>query len=163
MPDPACNPYLAFTAMLAAGLDGVKNQTEPPLPITGNVYKMSKRERSRLKIKSLPANLGEALDLFEKDTVLKEAEEGTVGPAVDQASAKCILSVTVREGPSSSSHGTLLLSPPIEVLNYQIANSSGHAIWHVSVPLGASGVNVWLQALDRGSLALSNGLAMTVQ
>ncbi len=73
MPDPACNPYLAFTAMLAAGLDGVKNQTEPPLPITGNVYKMSKRERSRLKIKSLPANLGEALDLFEKDTVLKEA------------------------------------------------------------------------------------------
>ena len=39
MPDPSCNPYLAFTSMLAAGIDGVKNQTEPPLPITGNVYK----------------------------------------------------------------------------------------------------------------------------
>lgn len=71
MPDPSCNPYLAFAAMLAAGLDGVKNKIEPPPPITGNVYRMSARERSRLKIKSLPRNLGEAVDALEKDQVMK--------------------------------------------------------------------------------------------
>ena len=73
MPDPSCNPYLAFAAMLAAGLDGIKNEIEPPQPVTGNVYSMSQRERSRLKIKSLPGNLGEALDALEKNTVLKDA------------------------------------------------------------------------------------------
>mgnify|MGYP003951566295 CR=1 FL=1 len=73
MPDPSCNPYLAFAAMLAAGLDGIKNKIEPPAPVSGNVYRMSQRERSRLKIKSLPGNLGEALDALEKDKVLKDA------------------------------------------------------------------------------------------
>ncbi len=73
MPDPSCNPYLAFAVMLAAGLDGVKNQIDPPDPVSGNVYRMSQRERSRLKIKSLPGNLGEALDCLEKDKVLQDA------------------------------------------------------------------------------------------
>ncbi len=73
MPDPSCNPYLAFAVMLAAGLDGIKNQIEPPEPVTGNVYSMSKRERSRLKIKSLPGDLGEALDALEKNDVIKDA------------------------------------------------------------------------------------------
>ncbi len=73
MPDPSCNPYLAFTVMLAAGLDGVVNELEPPPPVSGNVYRMSQRERARLKIKSLPGNLGEALDLLEKDRVIREA------------------------------------------------------------------------------------------
>jgi len=73
MPDPACNPYLAFAAMLAAGLDGVREGMEPPPPISGNVYRMSARERGRLKIKSLPADLGEAVDRLERDPVMKEA------------------------------------------------------------------------------------------
>jgi len=72
-PDPTCNPYLAFATTLAAGLDGVINKIEPPPPVTGNVYTMSARERGRLKIKSLPANLGEAIDLLERSTVMKEA------------------------------------------------------------------------------------------
>ena len=72
-PDPSCNPYLAFACMLAAGLDGVKRKTEPPAAVTGNVYTMSQRERARLKIKSLPADLNEAVDLLEKSTVLKNA------------------------------------------------------------------------------------------
>jgi glutamine synthetase len=59
--------------MLAAGLDGIKNKIEPPEPVTGNVYSMSNRERSRLKIKSLPGDLGEALDALEKDDVIKDA------------------------------------------------------------------------------------------
>jgi glutamine synthetase len=73
MPDPSCNPYLAFAVTLAAGIDGVKNKIEPPQPVTANVYKMSARERSRLKIKSLPGNLGEAVTMLEKDEVVKDA------------------------------------------------------------------------------------------
>ena len=73
MPDPSCNPYLAFAVMLAAGLDGIRNKIDPPLPVTGNVYKMSQRERARLKIRSLPANLGEAILQLEKSALIKEA------------------------------------------------------------------------------------------
>ncbi len=73
MPDPSCNPYLAFAVMLAAGLDGIENQIEPPEAITGNVYRMSERERKRLKIKSLPADLGEAIHMLTKDATLVEA------------------------------------------------------------------------------------------
>ncbi|MEM7517413.1 MAG: type I glutamate--ammonia ligase, partial [Planctomycetota bacterium] len=73
MPDPSCNPYLAFAAMLAAGLDGVKNQTSPPEPVSGNVYTMSARERGRLKIKALPTDLGDAVDQMEKDSVIRAA------------------------------------------------------------------------------------------
>ncbi|MCB9915172.1 MAG: type I glutamate--ammonia ligase [Planctomycetes bacterium] len=73
MPDPSCNPYLAFAAMLASGLDGVKHKIEPPEPVSANVYHMSARERGRLKIKSLPADLGEAVSLLEKDEVVKNA------------------------------------------------------------------------------------------
>jgi glutamine synthetase len=73
MPDPTCNPYMAFAVMLAAGLDGVKNKIEPPAPVSANVYTMSARERARLKIKSLPADLGEAIIQFEKDEVVKTA------------------------------------------------------------------------------------------
>ena len=72
-PDPSCNPYLAFAVMLAAGLDGIRNKIEPPAPVTGNVYTMSARERSRYKIKSLPANLGDALNQLEKSKIMKEA------------------------------------------------------------------------------------------
>ena len=73
MPDPSCNPYLAFTATLAAGLDGIHEGVEPPAPVEGNVYTMSARERGRLKIKSLPGDLGEAVRELEKNTVMREA------------------------------------------------------------------------------------------
>lgn len=73
MPDPSCNPYLTFTVMLAAGLDGVKHRIEPPPPVSANLYHMSARQRARLKIKSLPGNLGEALDNLEKDQVILDA------------------------------------------------------------------------------------------
>ncbi|MFT5152404.1 MAG: glutamine synthetase [Planctomycetota bacterium] len=73
MPDPSCNPYLAFASTLAAGLDGVRERIEPPEPVEGNVYTMSARERGRLKIKSLPADLGEAVRELEKDTVMRDA------------------------------------------------------------------------------------------
>ncbi|EKE01295.1 MAG: hypothetical protein ACD_21C00169G0002 [uncultured bacterium] len=71
MPDPACNPYLALAAMLAAGLDGIENKIDPGEPIDKNIYRMSERERARLKIKSLPASLGEATDLLEKNSLMR--------------------------------------------------------------------------------------------
>lgn len=73
MPDPACNPYLALAVMLAAGLDGVEKKLSPGSPVDKNIYKMSERERARLKIKSLPANLNDAVDLLEKSKLLKDA------------------------------------------------------------------------------------------
>jgi glutamine synthetase len=73
MPDPSCNPYLAFTVMLAAGLDGVKNKLEAGEPVNQNIFEMSAREKKRLKIDVLPGSLAEALDCLEKDDLLKNA------------------------------------------------------------------------------------------
>jgi glutamine synthetase len=73
MPDPACNPYLAFAVMLAAGLDGIKNRIDAGEPVNENIFEMSDRERRRRKIDVLPANLSDALDCLEKDDVVKNA------------------------------------------------------------------------------------------
>ncbi len=73
VPDPACNPYLALAVMLAAGLDGIERGLEPPPPVNKNIFTMSEREKKRLKIKQLPANLSEALDNLEKDQVLLDS------------------------------------------------------------------------------------------
>ncbi len=73
MPDPSCNPYLAMAVMLKSGLDGIQNKVEPPESVDKNIYEMSVRERRRLKIDSLPGDLNEALDSFEKDAVVQAA------------------------------------------------------------------------------------------
>ena len=73
VPDPASNPYLVFPAVLAAGLDGIKNKTEPGDPIREDIYKMSKSERKKHGIDVLPANLGEALDELESDKKFLES------------------------------------------------------------------------------------------
>ena len=73
VPDPSSNPYLVFPAVLAAGLDGIKNKTEPGDPIREDIYKMSKSERTKHGIDVLPANLGEALDELESDKKFLES------------------------------------------------------------------------------------------
>ena len=78
MPDPSCNPYLALAVMMAAGLDGVKRELHPGPPINKNIFTMSNREKRRLRIGQLPANLSEALDELEKDDVVKEALGGHI-------------------------------------------------------------------------------------
>jgi glutamine synthetase len=70
MPDPSCNPYLAFAVMLAAGLDGIARRLDPGPPINKNIFKMSHRERRHLRIDELPGNLSEALDAMEKDDLV---------------------------------------------------------------------------------------------
>jgi glutamine synthetase len=64
-PDPSCNPYLAFAAMLQAGLDGVKNKIEPPDPIDKDLYDLPPEEAAQ--VKQVPGSLDEVLDALEND------------------------------------------------------------------------------------------------
>ena len=72
-PDPACNPYLAFSAMLAAGLRGIEEEYPVPPPVEGNVFAMAPEERQARGIKTLPGSLGEAIALAEESELLREA------------------------------------------------------------------------------------------
>jgi len=65
VPDPSCNPYLAFAAMLMAGLDGVRNAIEPPQPVDKDIYDLPRSELEGLP--SVPASLEEALAALEAD------------------------------------------------------------------------------------------------
>jgi glutamine synthetase len=73
LPDPSCNPYLALTVMLRAGLDGIDKQFDPGPPVNKNIYTMSRRERRHLRIDELSANLNEALDELEKSDLMRDA------------------------------------------------------------------------------------------
>jgi glutamine synthetase len=64
-PDPSCNPFLAFSAMLLAGLDGVKNKIEPPEPIDKDLYDLPPEESAQ--VKQVPGSLEEVLDALESD------------------------------------------------------------------------------------------------
>jgi glutamine synthetase len=64
-PDATCNPYIAFSAMLLAGLDGIKNKINPGEPLDVDIYELSAEELK--KIKTAPGSLSEALDNLEKD------------------------------------------------------------------------------------------------
>lgn len=73
MPDPAANPYLALAVQLAAGLDGIRSQAEPPEPIDKNIWNLSVRERRRYKIQELPGDLGEAISLLRRSPFVRAA------------------------------------------------------------------------------------------
>ncbi|MBI3315648.1 MAG: type I glutamate--ammonia ligase [Candidatus Omnitrophica bacterium] len=64
-PDPSCNPYLAFSAMLMAGLDGIQNRIDPGKPLEKNTYELSEEEAA--KIQTVPGSLEESLNALEKD------------------------------------------------------------------------------------------------
>jgi len=66
-PDPSCNPYLAFAAILMAGLNGISKKIDPGDPVDENIYHLSLEKRRALGIKELPRNLGEAIDCLESD------------------------------------------------------------------------------------------------
>jgi glutamine synthetase len=72
-PDPACNPYLAFSVMLAAGLEGIEKKYKLPDPANDNIYQMSGEERQRHNIKSLPEDLLDAIRLTEKSEIVRRA------------------------------------------------------------------------------------------
>jgi glutamine synthetase len=72
-PDPATNPYLAFAAMLAAGLDGIERDLTPPPPVNEDVYHFEQCDLEERAIGTLPGTLAEALDALEEDEVIKDA------------------------------------------------------------------------------------------
>jgi glutamine synthetase len=71
-PDPAANPYLAFAVMLGAGLKGIEEGLTLPKEATNNIFEMTDAELKKAKIKTLPGDLGEAIDNFEKSALMKE-------------------------------------------------------------------------------------------
>jgi glutamine synthetase len=71
-PDPACNPYLAFAVMLAAGLKGVEGNYQLPDPIEEDIYEMDEVARERAGITSLPGSLFEAIQELEKSDLMRE-------------------------------------------------------------------------------------------
>ena len=73
MPDPSANPYLALAVQLAAGLDGVERKLVPPDAVNKNIFTMSFRERRKYRIDELPRDLHEALEMLEKDDVVRDA------------------------------------------------------------------------------------------
>jgi len=72
-PDPSSNPYLAFAALINAGLDGIEQGLECPDPIRENIYEFDEAKREEYGIETLPSNLGEALDALEEDEVVADA------------------------------------------------------------------------------------------
>ncbi len=72
VPDPACNPYLAFAAMLAAGIDGVEKKLPLPAPIEEDIFEMSAKERARKGIKTIPGDLIEAAMRLEKSELMRK-------------------------------------------------------------------------------------------
>jgi glutamine synthetase len=72
-PDPACNPYLTFAALLHAGLEGIEKGYELPEPMERNLYHLTAEERREQGIVSLPETLGEAIDEFAQSDLMRRA------------------------------------------------------------------------------------------
>ena len=70
-PDPCCNPYHTLALCLAAGIDGVRNVLDPPRSVDQNIFEMTESQRTELGIERLPSTLGEAIEEFEKDELVK--------------------------------------------------------------------------------------------
>jgi len=73
VPDPACNPYLAFSVMLSAGLEGIEKEYELVDPVEENVFEMSSQERAQRGIGNLPMSLSEAINLTENSQLVRNA------------------------------------------------------------------------------------------
>ncbi len=80
-PDPSSNPYLVFTVMLAAGLDGIRNKIEPPQPLEENIFDLTEADLKLKDVSTLPASLREAIEALEADPVIRDA----LGPTAMEA------------------------------------------------------------------------------
>ncbi|MCU4740993.1 type I glutamate--ammonia ligase [Halobacteria archaeon AArc-m2/3/4] len=84
-PDPSCNAYLAFAALIQAGLDGIEQGLEAPDPVRENIYEFDEQKREEYGIETLPTNLGEAVDALEEDEVIYSALGEHIGPKFVEA------------------------------------------------------------------------------
>lgn len=71
-PDPACNPYLTFALLLAAGLDGMEKNLTPPQAVSANIYELSGEERRKFQVDSLPRSLKDAVVEMKRDPLVRE-------------------------------------------------------------------------------------------
>ena len=72
-PDSECNPYIVFTLLIYAALDGIKNNLEPPEPVAENLFDDSNKPSNRPDIKTLPDTLDSARKIAESSSFIKEA------------------------------------------------------------------------------------------
>ena len=72
-PDPSCNPYLVFAILLAAGLEGIREDRMPPAAVSANIYEMSEADRAEQGIENLPATLNEAIHYMKADPFVRQA------------------------------------------------------------------------------------------
>ncbi|OKY77483.1 MAG: Glutamine synthetase GlnA [Candidatus Methanohalarchaeum thermophilum] len=72
-PDPSCNPYLALSVLLQAGLDGIEKQLTPPDPVKENIYELTEQKMEEYGIQTLPENLKQAVTALENDEVILNA------------------------------------------------------------------------------------------
>jgi glutamine synthetase len=79
-PDPSCNPYLTFAALLQAGLEGIEKGYELPPPMERNLYDLTDEERLSMGIQQLPETLGEAIDEMAASDVVEKALGSHVFP-----------------------------------------------------------------------------------
>jgi glutamine synthetase len=70
--DPACNPYLAFSVVLAAGMEGIRNGYELPAEAPGNLFDLSDAQRANLGIEPLPQSLADALNVMESSSLVRD-------------------------------------------------------------------------------------------
>lgn len=100
-PDPSANPYLAFAAMVMAGLDGIRRGTEPPAPVDANIYELPAEELA--KIATVPGSLGESLNALKADHgFLLEGgvfSEGLVQTYIKYKTDRELLPVSMRPHP----------------------------------------------------------------
>jgi glutamine synthetase len=99
-PDPSCNPYLAFSAILAAGLDGIKKKKDIGDPVNEDIFKMTPKRRHELGIKQLPASLREAYKELESDSAfLKPIFDSETIDMIADHEAKEHIELAVRPHP----------------------------------------------------------------
>ena len=100
-PDATCNPYLAFSAMMLAGLDGIQNRIEPPAPLDKDIYELSAAEKG--DIRGTPGSLAEALDALESDNdfLLKGGvfTEDLIATHIDYKRSKELVPLALRPHP----------------------------------------------------------------
>jgi glutamine synthetase len=100
-PDPTANPYLAFAAMLLAGLDGIKRRTEPPAPIDADIYELGPEEQ--VHVTGTPGSLAEVLDALEADSAfLLEGNvftEDLIRTYIDYKRSRELVEVALRPHP----------------------------------------------------------------
>ena len=101
VPDPSCNPYLAFAAMMMAGVDGIKNKIEPPAPVDKDLYELPPDEAA--SIAQVPGSLPEVLEALERDNeYLQEGgvfTEDIIGAWLDYKRASEVDPIRLRPHP----------------------------------------------------------------